>query len=65
MIQSPAIARIRSYLDQLENPKTSAEHRLAHWKLIISAAYDAHELEVQQLDVANRPTLESATAGGA
>ncbi len=54
--------RIRFIIAKLGDPHTKREERLACWRLISSAALDAHEKEVQEGDAINSvkadPSLE-------
>lgn len=48
-----ALDRIRFFVAKLSDPQTNRTERLACWRLISSAALDAHEKEVQEGDAIN------------
>jgi hypothetical protein len=57
---SPAIARIKRHVAQLERSGVSQAHRFMLWRLIVDAAHEAHAAEVQQLDELKSPMADPA-----
>lgn len=59
-----ALDRIRFFVNKLADPRTKRSVRLECWRLISSAALDAHEREVQEVDSLNSlkadPALETS-----
>lgn len=59
--------RIRWHLQRLEKPRASKEERLIRWRLVIRAAQDAYEKEVQTLEALNSlkadPSMEVEIVG--
>lgn len=59
-----AIDRIKAHVAQLERSDVHKAHRFMLWRLIIAAAHDGHDAELQQSEVAKTSTPRKA-AGGA
>jgi hypothetical protein len=62
----PALDRIRFFVAKLSDERTTQSERFACWRLISSAALDAHEREVQEMNELNAvmadPALEAPIA---
>lgn len=60
---SIALDRIRFFLAKLSDERTSKRDRMACWRLISSAALDAHEQEVQQFSEATFVMADPSLTG--
>lgn len=60
----PAVERVQKHLERLNLPTTSRSERLVLWRLISSAALDAHGVELAQLESLKVPVADPSILPG-